>query len=128
MMSPLGPQRWLGLVVPKKNAKRAVTRVLVKRQIRAIAAECTARLEPGLWVVRLRAPFDVKQFPSAASDALRAAARAELRALFERAAAGERDAFKPRPPREARPGAKAPGPKSRPVAAGQRREDPPCAA
>ena len=129
MMSPRGAQRWLGLVVPKKNAKRAVTRVLVKRQIRTIASECSARLEPGLWVVRLRAPFDVKQFPSASSDALRAAVRAELRALFERAAAGERDAFKPRPPRDPRPGSKAPRQKGRPVAAAvQRQEGPPCAA
>jgi len=127
MMSTRGPQRWLGLVVPKKNAKRAVTRVLVKRQIRAIAAECAARLEPGLWVVRLRAPFDVREFPSAASDALRAVVRAELRALFERAAAGERDAFKPRPPRDVRPGSKAPR-REGPPAAGARPEGPPCAA
>jgi len=94
-----GPQRWLGLVVPKKHAKRAVTRALVKRQIRNVVAGCAAQLEPGLWVVRLRSPFDPKQYPSAASDALKAAARAELRALFERAARGERDRVKPREPK-----------------------------
>ena len=94
--APGGPQRWLGLVVPKRHAKRAVTRVLVKRQIRAVAADCAAALAPGLWVVRQRSPFDPKQYPSAASDALRAAARAELRALFERAVRGERDASRPR--------------------------------
>jgi ribonuclease P protein component len=92
------PRRWLGLVVPKRHAKRAVTRSLVKRQIRAIAAGCAARLAPGLWVVRQRAAFDPKQYPSAASDALRDAARAELRTLFERAARGERDRVKPRGP------------------------------
>ena len=92
-----GLDRWLGLVVPKRHARRAVTRTLVKRQIRHIAAACAPQLEPGLWVVRQRQPFDVKQFPSAASDALKHAARAELRALFERAVRGERDRIKPRP-------------------------------
>jgi ribonuclease P protein component len=89
--------RWLGLVVPKRHARRAVTRTLVKRQIRNVVAGCAPQLEPGLWVVRQRNPFDVKQFPSAASDALKQAARAELRALFERAVRGERDRVKPRP-------------------------------
>lgn len=92
-----GIERWLGLVVPKRHARRAVTRTLMKRQIRHIAAACAPQLEPGLWVVRQRHPFDVKQFPSAASDALKEAARAELRALFERAVRGERDRVKPRP-------------------------------
>jgi len=113
-----GPQRWLGLVVPKKHAKRAVTRTLVKRQIRNVAAQCAPLLEPGLWVVRQRSPFDPKQYPSAASDALKEAARAELRALFERAVRGERDRVKPREPKP-----KAPAP----VAAAAR-EEPPCAA
>src|ERR1700744_1892669 len=88
---------WPDLVVPKRHARRAVTRTLVKRQIRNVAAACAPQLEPGLWVVRQRSPFDVKQFPSAASDALKEAARAELRALFDRAVRGERDRVKPRP-------------------------------
>jgi ribonuclease P protein component len=92
-----GPNRWLGLVVPKRHAKRAVTRTLVKRQIRNVAAACAPQLEPGLWVVRQRSPFDPKQYPSAASDALKEAARQELRALFDRAVRGERDHVKPRP-------------------------------
>ena len=96
-----GLGRWLGLVVPKRHAKRAVTRTLVKRQIRNVAAACAPQLEPGLWVVRQRSPFDPKQYPSAASDALKEAARAELRALFDRAVRGERDRIKPRPPGEA---------------------------
>ena len=96
-----GIDRWLGLVVPKRHAKRAVTRTLVKRQIRHVAAACAPQLAPGLWVVRQRSPFDPKQYPSAASDALKEAARAELRALFDRAVRGERDKLKPRPPGEA---------------------------
>ena len=114
--------RWLGLVVPKRHAKRAVTRTLVKRQIRSVAAACAPQLEPGLWVVRQRSPFDPKQYPSAASDALKEAARAELRALFDRAVRGERDRFKPRPPGEAPRGK---GSKSRPA---KPPESPPCAA
>lgn len=79
----LPAQLWLGCVVPKRNAKRSVTRALLKRQIRAaFASPMAAGLAPGLWVVRLRAPFDTKQFPSAASDALRAAARQELQGLL----------------------------------------------
>jgi len=115
-----GIDRWLGLVVPKRHARRAVTRTLLKRQIRAVAAACAPALEPGLWVVRQRSPFDPTQFPSAASDALKDAARAELRALFERAVRGERDHVKPRPAGEsssrrkpgkaAKPGAAPSGP------------------
>ncbi len=83
-------------MIPKRHAKRAVTRSLVKRQIRVVAAACADRLAPGLWVVRQRSPFDPAVFTSAASEALKAAARAELVALFERAARGERDPGKRR--------------------------------
>lgn len=75
---------WLGMVVPKRHAKRSVTRALLKRQIRAAFAERPG-MPPGLWVVRLRSPFDRQKFPSAASDALRQAARAELAQLLDRA-------------------------------------------
>lgn len=74
----------MGIVVPKRHAKRSVTRQLLKRQIRAAFAERPG-MPPGLWVVRLRSPFDRQKFPSAASDALRAAARAELAQLLDRA-------------------------------------------
>lgn len=82
---PGAPQGcWVGMVVPKRHAKRSVTRQLLKRQIRAAFAERPG-MPPGLWVVRLRSPFDRQKFPSAASDALRAAARAELAQLLDRA-------------------------------------------
>lgn len=77
---------WLGAVVPKRHARRSVTRTLLKRQIRAQLIACQAQLEPGLWVVRLRAPFDRSEYPSAASPALRAVASGELAAVFGRAA------------------------------------------
>lgn len=83
-------QRWLGLVVPKRHARRAVTRTLLKRQIRAAIDRQASALPPGLWVVRLRAPFDVRQFRSAASDALRDAARAELDRMIRVAASAPR--------------------------------------
>ncbi|MFZ2990372.1 ribonuclease P protein component [Ideonella sp.] len=77
---------WLGLVVPKRHAKRAVTRNLIKRQVRAAMQQHAASLPEGLWVVRLRAPFDKTRFPSPGSDALREDARAEIAVLFDRAA------------------------------------------
>jgi ribonuclease P protein component len=69
---------WLGAVVPKRHARRAVTRSLLKRQIRAAIARQALSLPAGLWVIRLRAPFDRTQFPSASSAALLDAARDEL--------------------------------------------------
>ncbi len=77
---------WLGSVIPKRHARRSVTRNLLRRQIRAVMAERLDALPAGLWLVRLRQPFDRQRFVSAASLALRREARAELRQLFERAA------------------------------------------
>ena len=73
---------WLGAVVPKRHARRAVTRTLLKRQIRTLVGGHAATLARGLWVIRLRAPFDKSAFPSAASDALKCAARDELEQLL----------------------------------------------
>lgn len=75
---------WLGTVVPKRHARRAVTRSLLKRHIHAVFKASAAQLPDGLWVVRLRAPFDRNSFKSAASDALRQAADAELAQLMTR--------------------------------------------
>ncbi|WP_280153435.1 ribonuclease P protein component [Piscinibacter sp. XHJ-5] len=72
---------WLGAVVPKRHARRAVTRSLLKRQIRAAVGR-QPHLPAGLWVVRLRAPFAREQFTSAASAALSAVARLELDTLL----------------------------------------------
>ena len=76
---------WLGSVIPKRHARRSVTRNLLRRQIRAVMTDQLGSLPPGLWLVRLRTPFAKAQFVSAASDALRDAARAELQQLFQRA-------------------------------------------
>jgi ribonuclease P protein component len=77
----------IGAVVPKRWAKRAVTRNGIKRQIYNVSATFETRLPAAAHVVRLRADFARKQFPSAWSDALKAAVRGELLQLFERAAA-----------------------------------------
>ena len=76
---------WLGAVVPKRHARRSVTRTLLKRQIRAVVSKYAAVLEHGLWVIRLRTPFDRAVYASAASDALKCAARTELEQLLDRA-------------------------------------------
>jgi ribonuclease P protein component len=76
----------LALVVPKRHAKRAATRNLVKRQMRE-----AMRSRLNVWadrqvLIRLRSPFATRQFPSAASDALRQAVRGELDQLLAQAA------------------------------------------
>lgn len=86
---PLFPQQcvWLGAMVPKRWAKRAVTRNTIKRQIYSVSAQFEPQLGMAAHVVRLRAGFDRTQFISATSDALKAAVRSELQSLFERACA-----------------------------------------
>lgn len=76
----------VGVVVPKRLARRAVTRVLVKRQVHAALSRHAPALCGGLWVVRLRAAFDRRRFVSAASAALRDELRRELDALLGRVA------------------------------------------
>ncbi len=83
--APLEARAWVGAVVPKRHARRAVTRSLIKRQIYAAAERHRQRLGPGLWIVRLRSPFDRSRFVSAASQAMRVDARAELESLLEAA-------------------------------------------
>lgn len=75
-----GPGPWLGLVVPRRWARRAVTRNLIKRQARAVAARHPP--PPGAWVLRLKRGWPTSEFPSAASAALRRAVRAELLQLL----------------------------------------------
>jgi ribonuclease P protein component len=78
-------ESWLGAMIPKRWAKRAVTRNAIKRQIYAVSRDI--ELPVAAHVVRLRAGFDRKQFTSASSDALKRAVRAELQDLFARVAA-----------------------------------------
>jgi ribonuclease P protein component len=69
-------------VVPKRHARRAVTRNLLKRQVHRALERNAGSLPPGLWLVRLRQPFGVAEFPSARSAALASAVRKELDGLL----------------------------------------------
>lgn len=80
----VGAGPWVGVVIPKRWAKRAVTRNMVKRQIYALAQERLPVLPCAALVVRLRSGFDRKQFVSATSDALKTAVRTELQLLYGR--------------------------------------------
>lgn len=80
----------LGLVLPKRLARHAVTRNLLRRQGRAVWAASAAARTAGDWVIRLSRPFDRAHYPSAASPALRSAVRAELQALLAKACDPER--------------------------------------
>jgi ribonuclease P protein component len=87
MVPAVFPQKalWLGAMVPKRWARRAVTRNTIKRQIYAVSASLKTALPEHAHLVRLRSGFDKKLFPSASSDALKASVRKELLQLFERA-------------------------------------------
>ena len=73
-------------MVPKRWARRAVTRNTIKRQVYTVSQEFQSSLGRAAHVVRLRSGFDRQQFVSASSEALKAAVRSELQQLFARAA------------------------------------------
>jgi ribonuclease P protein component len=78
---------WLGAMVPKRWAKRAVTRNTIKRQVYAVSQDFAHSLACAAHVVRLRSGFDRQHFVSASSPALKAAVRDELLQLFNKATA-----------------------------------------
>lgn len=80
--NPALPEPWLGAMLPKRWAKRAVTRNALRRQIYTVATEAEPSLGDKAHVVRLRQAFNRADFPSASSDALKAAVRSELQQLF----------------------------------------------
>ncbi len=73
---------WVGAMVPKRWARRAVTRNAIRRQVYAVCDELDQPLAAGAHLVRMRAGFAPRQFPSASSDALKREVRAELRQLL----------------------------------------------
>ena len=72
----------IGAVVPKRWARKAVTRNLIKRQIYAFCIEDLDRLPQADRVIRLRKTFDTNQFSSASSENLKKAVRDELQQLI----------------------------------------------
>jgi ribonuclease P protein component len=72
-------------MVPKRQARRAVTRNLLKRQMRESFRRHAAALPMGLWLLRLHAGFARADYASASSDALADAVRGELDRLLSSA-------------------------------------------
>ena len=83
--TPLFPvsDLWLGAMVPKRWAKRAVTRNAIKRQIYNVSADFSPPQREAAFVVRLRRDFSRKVFLSASSDQLKQAVRTELLQLMQ---------------------------------------------
>lgn len=79
-----GADKWLGALVPKRWARRAVTRNSIRRQIYSVSAEYESHLQEGAHLVRLRTAFDRSAFRSATSAELQESVRLELRQLFSR--------------------------------------------
>ena len=78
-----GKDLWLGAMVPKRWAKRAVTRNAIKRQIYNVSADFSHQYSQTAFVVRLRSSFSAKEFVSATSDQLKQAVRIEVQALMK---------------------------------------------
>jgi ribonuclease P protein component len=73
---------WVGALVPKRWAKSAVTRNMIKRQIYTVTRLAKGALPHAAYVVRLRTGFDRLQFVSSSSAALKRAVRQELDQLI----------------------------------------------
>lgn len=73
---------WLGAMVPKRWAKRAVTRNAIKRQIYIVSSLFGDKYPQAAFLVRLRREFSRKEFFSASSDHLKIAVRHELETLM----------------------------------------------
>ena len=79
------PVAWIGAMVPKRWARRAVTRNAIRRQIYTLANGVVDQFSGAAHLVRMRAGFAKTEFPSATSTALKTAVRTELQLLFSRA-------------------------------------------
>ena len=77
---------WIGAMVPKRWAKRAVTRNAIKRQIYTVSADFFPKQRHAAFVVRLRRDFSRQAYLSASSDLLKQAVRTELIALMQEGA------------------------------------------
>lgn len=74
---------WIGAMVPKRWAKRAVTRNAIKRQIYTVSAEFSHLYPQAAFVVRLRSSFSRTEFVSAVSGLLKQAIQTEVQALMQ---------------------------------------------
>jgi ribonuclease P protein component len=83
-------QTTVGVICPKRWAKRAVTRNTIKRQIYAVTHRLAPELPLACVVLRLTAEFSRERFSSATSPALKRALRTELTALLSKIMRAER--------------------------------------
>lgn len=74
---------WLGIVVPKRYARRAVTRSMLKRQMRSGVERFADSLPLGMWVFRLRSSYDPQRYVAAAPSELRLTVRSEVTQLLQ---------------------------------------------
>ncbi|MDO9405333.1 MAG: ribonuclease P protein component [Polaromonas sp.] len=77
------PDTWIGAMVPKRWAKRAVTRNAIKRQIYTVSNGFSGQYPEAAFVVRLRREFSRQQFISATSAPLKEAVRHEVQSLLQ---------------------------------------------
>ena len=70
-------------MVPKRWAKRAVTRNAIKRQIYTLSADLLHHYPQAAFLVRMRREFSRKKFVSATSVQLMDAVRAEVIVLMQ---------------------------------------------
>lgn len=82
----LSDESKLGLIIPKRFAKRAVTRTLIKRQCRIQFSFFIREFPKGYWIIRLKRPIDSTRWKSSSSDELKRFIRLELQSLFSKAA------------------------------------------
>lgn len=75
-------QSAIGAMVPKRWARRAVTRNLIRRQIYSLAQHHLPHQPAQAYVVRLRRSFSNQRFVAASSELLRQAVREQLLALL----------------------------------------------
>jgi ribonuclease P protein component len=73
----------LGVVVPKRLAKKAVTRNLIRRQVRELFQAQQKHLPVADYVVRLRQGFVTRDFISASSRPLKQKVRTEVEQLVQ---------------------------------------------
>ena len=76
-------------MVPKRWARRAVTRNAIKRQIYTVSADFLHVYPQAAFVVRLRKEFSRKEFPSATSSHLKEAVRVEVVSLMQAGSASK---------------------------------------
>ena len=75
----------VGAMVPKRWARRAVTRNLIRRQIYSLAKHHLSEQPALAYVVRLRRGFQAQRFVAASSSELKQVVRAQLQMLLAQA-------------------------------------------